>query len=120
MAEKNYTIREGVHITPDVIATIAGLAATEPEGVAYLNGGLTNATVARAGASKVGKAVRIIDNADESITVQLIIAVKYGYTVLDVSKQVQEKVKSSIENMTDLSVKNVDVKVSGVQVGAAK
>ncbi len=116
MAEKNYNIQDGVDVTEQVVAVIAGLAATETEGVAALNGGLTNDLVAKASKSRIQKAIRIVNNPDESITVQIILAVKYGFTILDVSTQVQEKVKSSIENMTDITVSNVDVKIQTVSV----
>ncbi|MEE3380013.1 MAG: Asp23/Gls24 family envelope stress response protein [Lachnospiraceae bacterium] len=116
MAEKNYQIQDGVDVSEHVLATIAGLAAAEVEGVAVLNGGLTSNMIAKAPKSRLAKAVRVINNEDNTLTVQAIIVVKYGYTIIDVSTQVQEKVKNAIENMTELTVRSVDVKVSNVSV----
>ena len=116
MAEKNYQIQDGVDVSEHVLATIAGLAAAEVEGVAVLNGGLTSNMIAKAPKSRLAKAGRVINNEDNTLTVQTIIVVKYGYTIIDVSTQVQEKVKNAIENMTELTVRSVDVKVSNVSV----
>ena len=116
MAEKNYKIHNGITVTEQVLADIAGLAATDVEGVACLNGGLTRETVAKAGAAKVNKAARVIGNEDGSVTAQLIIVVDYEHSIVKVSEQVQEKVKDTLEDMTDLTVKAVDVKVSNVSM----
>lgn len=114
MADKNFTIREGVEVTENVIASIAGLAALEAEGINALNGGIAANTLPRAGASKVARAIRVVTNDDATISIQMIVSVKYGYSILNVTEHVQEKVKTSVENMTDITVKSVDVKVSSV------
>ncbi|MBR1892314.1 MAG: Asp23/Gls24 family envelope stress response protein, partial [Lachnospiraceae bacterium] len=44
--------------------------------------------------------------------------VKYGYSIPEVSKRVQEKVKSAIETMTGLSVADVNIRVAGVDMGS--
>lgn len=118
MAEKGkvYSIRDGVTVTEQVLADIAGLAATDVEGVACLNGGLTRENIARAGESKINKAVRVIGREDGSLTVQLIIVTDYNHSIVKVSGQVQEKVKSTIEGMTDIPVSAVDVKVATVNM----
>jgi uncharacterized alkaline shock family protein YloU len=116
MADKNFTIREGIEVTETVIASIAGLAALESEGINALNGGINSNNLPRAGAGKIARAIRVLKNEDSTISIQLIVSVKYGYSILKVTEHVQEKVKTSIENMTDITVKAVDVKVSSVDV----
>ncbi|MCR4782043.1 MAG: Asp23/Gls24 family envelope stress response protein [Lachnospiraceae bacterium] len=116
MADKNFVIRDGVEVTETVIASIAGLAALEAEGINTLNGGITANTLPKAGANKVARAIRVVRNEDSSISIQMIVSVKYGYSILKVTEHVQEKVKTSVESMTDITVKNVDVKVSSVDV----
>ena len=64
----------------------------------------------------MNKAVRVIGNEDGSVTAQLIIVVDYEHSIVKVSEQVQEKVKDTLEDMTDLTVKAVDVKVSNVSM----
>lgn len=116
MADRNYIIKDGVQATDHVLMTIAGIAACEVEGVASLNGGLTHENVSRVSRNRISHAVRIMQNDDGSLTAQVIIVVKYGYTIVDVSMQVQDKVKASLENMTDLTVRDVDVKIMDVAV----
>ena len=64
MAEdrKSFVIKEsengGVNITDEVVAIIAGLAATEVEGVSSLAGNLTNEVISKAGMNKLSKGVR--------------------------------------------------------------
>ena len=50
----------------------------------------------------------------EDVKVDLSLELKYGYSVLDVSKKVQEKVKQALETMTGLNVKSVRVRIAGV------
>jgi uncharacterized alkaline shock family protein YloU len=114
MADKKFTIREGIEVTEEVVSSIAGLAALEVEGINSLNGGITQSNLPRAGAVRLARAIRILRNEDSSITVQMIVSVKYGYSILKVTEAVQDKVKSSIENMTDIKVEAVDVKVATV------
>ena len=41
---------------------------------------------------------------------------KYDYSIMDVTKKVQEKVKNAVENMTGLEVADVNIKVAGVEM----
>lgn len=112
----SFEIREGVNITDEVMMIIAGLAACEPDGIVSLNGNLTSDNIIKAGMSKLSKGIRIVPNDDESLSVRLAINICYGYDLPGVCKSVQEKVKSSIENMTGLRVKDVDIRIASVSV----
>ena len=52
----------------------------------------------------------------DNVKVDLSLELKYGYSVLDVSKKVQEKVKQAIETMTGLEVSEVRVRIAGVAI----
>ena len=54
--------------------------------------------------------------AEESVTVYAALNLKYGYSIMDVSEKVQEKIKSTIESMTGLQVSDVNVRVAGVEI----
>ena len=94
-----------VKIASDVVSVIAALAATEVEGVSSM-----------AGMNKFGvkntKGVRVIMNVD------MVINVKYGYSIPKISKQVQSRVGQQIETMTGLKVSGVNVRVAGVNLDA--
>lgn len=126
MAEKRirYKIQElegigEVHITDEVVAIIAGLAATEVEGVACIAGNITNELVSKQGMKNLQKGVKVAVS-DKIVTVDLSLTMEYGRNILDASKEVQDRVKSSIENMTGLSVKEVNVHIAGVDMESEK
>ena len=99
-----------IQIADDVIAIIAGLAATEVEGVAKMYGNITNELVSKLGMKNLSKGVKV------AVKVDLSIELKYGYSVIDVSSKVQEKVKQAIETMTGLTVSQVRVRIAGVAI----
>lgn len=104
-----------VKIADDVVATIAGLAATEVEGVAALTGNLTKEIVGKLGMKNLSKGVKIV-LLEKSVSVELSITMKYGYSIPKTSSQVQEKVKAAIENMTGLNVSDINIHIVGVDI----
>jgi len=119
--EKNsYVLQDGktgdVQIANDVIAVIAGIAATEVDGVDSMAGNISNELVSKLGVKNLSKGVTILCQ-DGSVVVDLSLNIKYGYSVADVTRKVQERVKTMIENMTGLHVTDVNIKVAGVAIG---
>ena len=104
-----------VRIADEVVAIIAGLAATEVEGVASMAGNITNEIVSKLGMKNLSKGVKV-DVLEGIVTVSLTLTLKYSYSIMDVSATVQEKVKSAIENMTGLTVADVNIRVAGVDM----
>ena len=103
----------------DVIATIAGLTATEVEGVASMvgtsSGGLADIFTRKNQNSKsLTRGVRIDLGENNTVSVQLTIIVDYGSPIPEVAGNIQENVKKAIETMSGLTVTNVNVHVSGV------
>ena len=108
-----------VMIADDVIATIAGLAATEVEGVSSMQGNVTNELVGKLGMKNLTKGIRI--NVDEDgVVADLSIQMRYGYSIPKTCKSIQEKVKSAIENMVGLPVKMINVHVVGVDTNTTR
>ncbi len=103
-----------VKIADEVVAVIAGLAATEVEGVHSLNGNLTHEMIARLGMKNLSKGIAL-DIEAHSVKIRVNLVIRYGYAVASVCTAVQEKVKTAVENMTGFSVPVVNVKVSGVE-----
>lgn len=108
-----------VQIADEVVATIAGLAATEVEGVASMSSNITNELVSKLGMRNLSKGVKIDVNSN-SVSVDLVLTLEYGYSIPNTSKQVQEKVKSAIESMTGLTVSSVNIRISGVNIDKKK
>ena len=104
-----------VQIADEVVATIAGLAATEVEGVASMAGNITNEVIGKLGIKNLSKGVKV-DVLEGVVTVSLALNIKYNYSIVDVTGKVQEKVKNAVENMTGLEVADVNIKVAGVEM----
>ena len=105
-----------VDIADEVVAIIAGLAATEVEGVSTLSGHITNSDVPRLSRKNLAKAVRV-EIKDGIVKAALNLYLQYGYSIPKVTEQVQERVSQQIETMTGLTVSEVNVRVSGVNLG---
>ena len=104
-----------VSFATEVVATIAGLAATEVEGVASMTSQSSGFAdmFSRKNTRNFTKGVRI-DLDGNRVTVDITIVVEYGSPVPDVARSIQENVKKAIETMSGLDVHAVDVHVSGV------
>lgn len=105
-----------VKIAEDVIATIAVLAATEVEGIAAMQGNLTNDVVRSLGMRNKTKGVTVKIADDGSVSVELNVIMKYGYSIPKTCKATQEKVKTSLENMIGLKVADVSISIIEVNV----
>ncbi len=104
-----------IQIADEVIAIIAALAATEVEGVAKMYGNITNELVSKLGMKNLSKGVKVLVT-PKDVKVDLSLELKYGYSVMEVSSKVQEKVKQAIETMTGLTVSMVRVRIAGVAI----
>mgnify|MGYP000445579385 CR=1 FL=1 len=116
MAEdrKTFKIKDGhlgeVKIADEVVAIIAGLAATEVEGVSSMAGNITNELVSKLGMKNLSKGVRV-EVLSGIVNVDVALNIAYGYSI---------PVKSAIENMTGLEVSIVNVRIASVDMGNNK
>lgn len=104
-----------VKIASDVVAAIAALAATEVDGIHSMAGNITNELIGKLGMKNLSKGVKILME-NGIVRVQMMAVINYGYSIPDVSKQVQERVSQQIENMTGLTVSEVNVRIAGVNL----
>ena len=127
MAEDNRSIHKlyekdkigEVQIADEVVAIIAGLAATEVEGVDSMAGNITNELVGKLGMKNLSKGVKV-EVTEEHVSVDLSLNIRYGYNIPAVSEQVHDKVSAAIENMTGLTVLDVNIKIAGVNMEEGK
>lgn len=121
--QTGYTLENGnmgqVQIADEVVAIIAGLAATEVEGVASMVGNITNELVSKLGKKSLSKGIRVKVE-DGIVNVNVALNIAYGYSVPKTCKKVQEKVKAAIENMTGLEVEKVDIQIANVSISKEK
>lgn len=104
-----------VQIADEVIAVIAGLAATEVKGVSKMSGNITKEIISKLGMKNLSKGVKISVE-DGKVVVDLAVNLEYGYNIPEVTANVQERVKSAIETMTGLTVESVNIRIAGVNL----
>ena len=104
-----------VQIADDVVAMIASLATTEVEGVCAMAGNITNELMSKVGMKNLTKGVKV-DVLEGNVTVDLAVTMEYGYNIPATCQQVQQKVKTAIENMTGLTCTDVNIRIAGVKV----
>lgn len=104
-----------VQIADEVVAIIAGLAATEIDGVDSMAGNITNELVGKLGMKNLSKGVKV-DVLDTTVSVELSLNIQFGYNIPAVCEAVQDKVKTAIENMTGMSVLDVNIRIAGVNM----
>jgi uncharacterized alkaline shock family protein YloU len=126
LAEKRniYTIYDDntlgtVQISDSVLAVITALAATEPEGIASIREGLSGDQISRSGMKALAKSVKVTVDGN-NVTAQLVLNMKYGYNIPETTKQVQEKVKDVLENMTGFNVVSVHVSIADIEMPEQK
>ena len=108
-----------IRVADDVVSIIAGLAATEVEGVASMAGNITNEIVAKTGIKNLAKGIRV-EVLDGIVTVDVNLNIRYGYAIPEVSGNVQERVRTAIETMTGLEVGTINVRIASVDMKNTK
>ena len=119
--ETNTTDTEnGIEISTDVIAVIAGVAVSEVQGVSGMSGGFAGGiSEVLSGKKNLAKGIKVEkENGKAKIDVNII--VEYGSRIPDVAFEIQTRVKKSVENMTGFKVEEVNVHVQGVNTDIAK
>ena len=120
LEQNTYVLQEDddfgtVKIADDVVASIAGIAATEVEGVVSMAGNIGNELKSKMGVKNLAKGVKV-EVIGKSVKADIALIVEYGYSIPAISQKVQEKVKSTIENMTGLTVTDVNIRIAGVNM----
>jgi uncharacterized alkaline shock family protein YloU len=114
-ADVKETEVNGIKIAEEVVAKIAGIAASEVKGVFGMNGGLVEGFSEIFGKKSFSKGVKVQVTEKDAI-IDLYIIVEYGCRIPDIAWEIQNRVKTSVENMTGLKVLEVNIHVQGVNL----
>jgi uncharacterized alkaline shock family protein YloU len=104
-----------IKITDEVVAIIAGIAATEVPGVTSMSGGIAGGIAEALGRKNLSKGVKV-EVGEKEAAIDLFIIVEYGFRIPEVAWTIQEKVKSAVEEMTGLNVIEVNIHIQGVNL----
>ncbi len=117
--EEIKTENDGIKISDDVVAVIAGVAVTEVAGVAGMAGGFAGGiSEVFSGKKNLAKGIKADIN-ENSVKIDVNIIVEYGSRIPDVAFEIQNRVKKAVEGMTGLKVEEVNVHVQGVNTDTA-
>ena len=116
---KGFTIYEDkdgntVQIAEDVIASIAAMSMKDIKGVYAVGTGVKNGLMERLGWEDLAKGVTV-EVLEDGVIVDVVISVNFDKKIMEVSKEIQEKIQSTIKDMTDMDVIAVNVRVAGVK-----
>lgn len=106
-----------IKISVDVVTTIAGIAASEIEGVSCMYTSFVDGFAQRLGAKRTSKGVKV-DMSGNSVGIDLYIVVDYGVKIPELAWTIQENVKNNVESMTGLSVSCVNIHIEGISFGS--
>lgn len=102
-----------VQISDDVLVAIIQTATMETEGVYSINTSLASEIIGKLG-KKTCKGVSI-HNENKEMTINISLTVKLNFKMVDVAKNVQDKVKNAIESMTGITVSKVNINIVSVE-----
>lgn len=118
--EEIKTENEGIKISNDVVAVIAGVAVSEVPGVAGMAGGFAGGiTEVLSGKKNLAKGIKV-ETTETDAKIDVNIIVEYGSRIPDVAFEIQNRVKKAVESMTGLKVQEVNVHVQGVNTDIVK
>ncbi|OIU71102.1 Asp23/Gls24 family envelope stress response protein [Rossellomorea aquimaris] len=103
-----------IEIAPEVIEVIAGIAASEVEGVSQMRGSFATGVVERLGKKNHGKGVKV-ELAEEGIIIDVYCIMKFGVSIPTVAQKIQDNIRQALLNMTALDADEVNVHIVGVQ-----
>ena len=104
----------GIKISDDVVAVIAGVAVSEVPGVSGMAGGFAGGiSEVLSGKKNMSKGIKV-EVGEKETKIDVNIIVEYGTRIPDVAFEIQNRVKKAVESMTGLKVEEVNVHVQGV------
>ncbi len=112
--EESRTDLGSIRIHKDVIASIASLASLEVEGVKRIGGDL-KANIYELLGRKEQKGITVEIDRNYEVRLNVPLIVKYGYNLTEIARSVQERIQQSLEKMTNLSIKEINVSVQRIE-----
>lgn len=103
-------------IHKNVVSSISSIAATEIEGVKSVAKDLKSSLLEVFG-RRSSSAIKVDISKNEEVKIQIPLIIRYGYNIPDVAGRVQENVRAALERMSNLSIKDINIIVRGIERG---
>ena len=105
-----------VKISDEVVSVIAGLAASEIDGIVGMSAGLVGGiSQILSGKKNLSKGVKVTVG-ENNTTIDLYVVVKYGVSIPEVCEKMQQNVIKTVQTMTGLKVDAVNIYVQNVVI----
>ena len=112
--EEERTDLGSVRIHNNVVSSITSIAVAEVDGVVGVYQGIKG-NIYNIFGRKESAAIKIESDKNNEISLDLSIIVKFGVNIPEVARRVQESIRSSIEKMTNLTLKEINVNIHEIQ-----
>lgn len=104
-----------VNIYKNVIASIVSIATSEIEGVVRIGGNLKSVIYEIFGKKDSAAGIKVDFDKNGHVTISVPVIIKYGINLPEVAGKIQENIKSSVERMTDVVIKDINVDIQSVE-----
>lgn len=111
----NNTSLGKVEIAPEVIEVIAGIAATEVEGLYAMRGNFASGVAERLGKKAHSKGVKV-DLTEEGVTIDLYVILNFGVSIPQLAQKLQTNIRQTLATMTAIELQEVNVHVVGIHM----
>ena len=108
--------KDKITIADEVIATIAGIAASGVRDVTSMSGNIADGIAGMLGKKNFGKGVKV-ETGEKEVIIDLSVIVEYGCKIHYVEQEIQKSVREAVEEMTGMDVVEVNVHIVGVNTG---
>jgi uncharacterized alkaline shock family protein YloU len=112
---KEQNREDKIRISEEVIATIAGIAASEDENVASMSAGFVDGIAGMLGKKTPGRGIKV-EMKEDQVNIDIAVIIQYGCKIHEVARNMQARVRKAVEEMTGLKVASVNVGVLGVNL----
>lgn len=103
-----------VRIHKEVIASVAAIAISEIEGVSAIPNAFKAGILEMLG-KKYYPGINVLIDKNNDVKLEVKINVKYGFNIPEVATKVQDNIRLAMEKMSDLSLKEINVNIQGVE-----
>lgn len=115
--EESSTDLGKIRIHKNVISSVAAIAAHEVDGVRAVGRGMRSELLDILGRKENGANIKVEFDKNGDVSLDIPLVVRYGFNIPEVSAKVQENVRNALDRMTNLSVRDINVNVQGIEKG---
>lgn len=112
---KEQNREDKIRISEEVIATIAGIAASEDENIASMSAGFVDGIAGMLGKKTPSRGIKV-EMKEDQVNIDISVIIQYGCKIHEVARNMQGRVRKAVEDMTGLKVTNVNISVLGVNL----